>query len=284
MSRTAIITLQIVAGLLAANLVFLMAEVLPGWAVLRNAPVLLFFMALAAVIVLSFVVAAILRKPMIPRLVGRVVLIAVFVATLVAVPLWQIAGADQFDVKIRQALIAAIVVAAGWLVTFLVQEYRLESERERKRMDVQKAVRTEIELHYLDVYDTDWGQLCLRMEAEFFKDSRYTPFVPRRDRDRFLSDSLDRIELLSDNQIVQVMRYYELAERLELMNEDIRSDRYREMPVAKRQSFALRLLELEETCMRYALQAIECLASRRYFADFAARHPVCAVSKTDLAQ
>lgn len=239
--------------------------------------------AVLLVAILFGIAMLVRRKPWIGWLALRVILIAVFVSILLAYPLWFIAGYEDSEIRIRQALIAATIVAAGWLVTFLVQEYRRESDREERRDDVRRAIRTEIELHYIDVHDTDWNALRDRMSNEFYKDSRFVPFAPRRNRDRFLSVAIARVELLSESQIVEVMRYYELAERLELMNEDMRSEKFAEMNAARRESMALRFLSLEETCMKYALEAIKSLSPPGYFEQMTDKYPPAVPSKTGQA-
>jgi len=263
----------IIAVLLAANLVGGVLSRVAGGEVSGQGLLTTLVGAILLVAALYVVVFSLRRKRWLARLATRVLMISSFVSLLVAFPLWLIAWQGELDTTIRQALIAATIIAAGWLVTFLIQEYRRESEDAERRDDVRRAIRTEIELHYIDVHDTDWKALRQRLEQEFFKDARYVPFAPRRNRDRFLAAALDRVELLSEDQIVHVMRYYELAERLELMNEDIRSQTFKNLQTSRRKSFATRFLTLEETCMTYALKAIKSLSHPTYYEALKAKYP-----------
>lgn len=279
MMRIGVCIFVVVTAIIPVKIVFAGPQPLQTPEVLENGTTVLLFLLAMFLVLLVFVVSYFLRRFLAARLALRVTTVLLFVAAIVAFPLFAIASNSSLKTGISQALIAATVVASGWLVTFLVQEYREESERQRRRIDVQRAVRTEIELHYRDVEDTDWNGLKSRMDADFTNDKAYRPFIPRRERDRYFSVVIDSIDLLSDTQIVDVMRYYELVGRLELMNADLRSENYEEMGTDRKKAMALRFLALEETAAKYAHAAIRSLSNESYFRSFLANKKVSEPNK-----
>jgi len=165
------------------------------------------------------------------------------------------------------ALISALLVSAsavfGLLFNASVQRQKEERLRWERRADMQRALRTEIEAIVGGIVDVDWPRLRARVETQFDEDPKFIPFVPLRTRDRYLKTVLPRIEILEEDQIAPIMRYYIQLEEVQSLTRDIRSRAYSRLKEERRLAMFISLLEMEEVLLEYGQKAVSALGGRR---------------------
>lgn len=154
----------------------------------------------------------------------------------------QIDGLGGVD---RRALIAAIVVAAGWVVGFVTAEMRRVGQEQERRRDLIRAVISEVELIASHGRKNDWQASIGAVEAEFQKDRRYQAFIFYGHNFATLRRLVDQIEVLRWRQIRSVMDLYQLLDRLDRMEDRIASDAFRALPWDRRQAGLVRFLTLQ---------------------------------------
>ncbi|MHA3913377.1 hypothetical protein [Halovulum sp. GXIMD14793] len=141
------------------------------------------------------------------------------------------------DERIIAALIGAIVVATGWLISYRLERERYRDERRDKEMDVQKALRAEIKALVEAPQNSDLeGSLergMARFDAET-EDDPYLPFIPHEKHDTVYQALLSEIHLLPTETVEPVILYYNQAVSIALMATDLRSDRFAELDSSRR--------------------------------------------------
>lgn len=133
------------------------------------------------------------------------------------------------DERIIAALIGAIVVSLGWLISYRLERERTRNERVEKQVDVQKALRAEIKAIVDARQNRDLeGSLergMARFDAEDPNDP-YVPFIPHEKHDTVYQALLTEIHLLPTQTVEPVILYYNQAVSIALMASDLRSERF----------------------------------------------------------
>lgn len=73
---------------------------------------------------------------------GGLVLLPILLTVLV--PIAIVLTGDALDVRLRQAALAGLIIAAGWLATFIFQEERRQRDRNEQELDLLLALRSEV--------------------------------------------------------------------------------------------------------------------------------------------
>ena len=144
-------------------------------------------------------------------------------------------GLDQhIDPRVQAALIAATIVALGWLYNGYQNRARDRRRRLERVQDVQTALLAEIE-HYvqtLKLFDlnTTWSRIVSAME----EDDTYVPVVPSERNDTLFKAVIAEIHVLPEEVIQPVMGYYNQVFAVEAIIEDLRSALFHEMDQVQR--------------------------------------------------
>lgn len=139
------------------------------------------------------------------------------------------------DTRIWQAIVAGMVVAAGWLVNGWQNRRERRAERAEKLRDAHRALYAEIAAYLSQLVSREelhrYGEtLTQRMEA----DDTFVPFIPRERADRVFASLLGEIHILPRVTIDPVVTYYAYIHAIEALAEDMRAERYRALPQARR--------------------------------------------------
>ena len=132
------------------------------------------------------------------------------------------------DPRLGAALVGALVVALGWFVSSYRERGRDRRRRQERSIDVQTALAAEIQ-HYVDIlgnpeFDlkSGWENVVRRMEA----DDKYVPLIPSERNDTMFQSILPDVQILPEQIIRPVVRYYNQVFAIEAIIEDLRSEQF----------------------------------------------------------
>lgn len=194
--------------------------------------------------------------------------LAIFLRALLAfMPVAGLAGglifwliqADILEDAEERALIAAIVVAAGWVVAFVTGEMRQVNQEQERRRDMIRAALEEIDLILEWAKPVEWDKAQTQMRQNFFNDRRYAVFVAYGHQFGTLKRLTDQIEILSQHQIQDVMGFFQLLDRLERMEARMSEATFQNLPWQRRETAVLRYLELQSQVYDTGLKAYNSL-------------------------
>ena len=136
------------------------------------------------------------------------------------------------------AVIAGLINALGWFVTFR-QARRLEQQRRSEKVtDIQSALLAEIrsDLQNLAMIDADRQVSALRerLSGSAALGSLYTPFVPRDSGAPIFSAIVGEISILPTAVIDPAVLYYKQKEAISHFTEDLRGDRFEKLPADRK--------------------------------------------------
>jgi hypothetical protein len=153
------------------------------------------------------------------------------------------AGATEGD--LGKALVAAIVVGAGWVAGFVTQELRRTDERDELREDLVTALEVEIAFMVKRGRKVDWTVEIARARENFRTDPAYQPYVHLRLQAVALTRILERIELLSRAQIESVTAYSHLIDEVRQLTDRIETRPYARLDAARREKVFVFWLDLQ---------------------------------------
>lgn len=181
--------------------------------------------------------------------------VAIFLRAILAMlPIGAAAGAiiyfvisrDILETEETRAVIAAIVVAAGWIVAFVTGEMRQTNLQQERRRDTIRAALVEIQQILAATAPTRWDDIAKETKAEFEKDSDYVIFVMYAPQFSVLKRLIEQVEILHKDQIERVMALYQLLDRIEEIEERFDMEQFKSLPWQRRQKVVLRYIELQK--------------------------------------
>lgn len=170
------------------------------------------------------------------RVFGQFVfLIALPLAVVLGWGLYGLAALGDIAVPIWQALIAGLVISAGWLTTAIFGGLGRERTKAERLRDYHKALYAEIG----NTLEILWGQGHAEAEAEGIlqrmrADEDFVPFVPREHHDFVYDALLANIEVLPRVTIDVVVAYYSRIKGIAALAEDMRGEAFKSLPQARR--------------------------------------------------
>ena len=170
--------------------------------------------------------------------------------------------AIDLDTRILAGLIAAIVVAAGWIVGFVTQELRRNDERDELRGDLIEALQVEIAFMIARGEKVDWDREVERATTSFFKDGRYVPYVHLRLPADALSKIQENIELLDKDQIEAVSAYAHLVNETRQLTTRIADPSYARLDTERRKQVFVFWLGLQKRIPDAGENALKVLSKR----------------------
>jgi len=190
-------------------------------------------------------------------------------ATFAIVPVGLFAGGliytvlqfDTLEPREAQALIAAIVVAAGWIVAYLTGEWRRVGTEQERRRDIVRAVMTELELIADHGKRAKWDQAIESEQDNFRKSAQYDVFIFYGQQFVTLKRLVSQIEILRWDQIRPVMDVFQALDRLERMEKRMESEAFKALPKPRREKGLVRYLTLHAQVPKLAETAIKKSAS-----------------------
>lgn len=152
-------------------------------------------------------------------------------------PLILLALVLEMDERVWQAVIAGVVLVAGWLTTAIFDRLGRARDKQERLRDTHKALFAEIRFA-LSVIDGDgeggrWGaEVLRRMEA----DEGFVPFVPRERHDQIFDSVIGQIDVLPRQTIDPIVAYYGQIKAVSQMADDMRGDGFRALPQERRRA------------------------------------------------
>lgn len=166
---------------------------------------------------------------------------------------------DALEPRVAQALIAAVVVASGWVVAYMTGEWRRVGTEQERRRDLVQASITELELISEHGRIPDWDAVIEETRAAFRKNARHDVFVFYGHQFITLKRLVDQIEVLKWRQIAPVMHAYQSLDRLERMEERMHSEAFAALPKYRREEGIVRYLKISAAVPDRADNAIKAL-------------------------
>lgn len=161
--------------------------------------------------------------------------IALPLLLLLGLPLLWLATHVDIEPRILQALVAALVIAGGWLTTAIFAELEKARTKAERMRDFHKAIYAEIR-DSLVVLASE-GEAVRQSEmliARMQEDPDFVPFIPLERHDRVFAALIEDIEVLPRQTIDAIVAYYSLLGSIEALATDMRSNRYRCLQQARR--------------------------------------------------
>ncbi len=184
-----------------------------------------------------------------------------FVAAGLIFLVTQIEGLADAEVR---AIIAATVVAAGWVVGFVTTEWRAATQEQERRRDIVKAALTEIELIVTHGDSANWADVIQETQDSFFKDRRYHVFVYYGHQFGTLRRLVGQIEILREDQIRPVMDFFQLLDRLERMELRMATAEYAALPSERREAGVVRYLNMQSAVPKVGRKAADALKAQTF--------------------
>lgn len=161
--------------------------------------------------------------------------IALPLVVLLGLPLVVLGVYVDLAVPIWQALIAGLVIAAGWLTTAIFHELGKARGRAERLRDYHKALYAEIGNALATLWDggrsDGYGADTIRRMRE---DPDYVPFVPREHNDHIFDAILNQIDVLPRQTIDAVVSYYSLIKGISALADDMRGEGFKTLPQERR--------------------------------------------------
>ncbi len=164
----------------------------------------------------------------------------------------------------NRIMIAAVVVAGGWIVAFITQELRRFDEREERRRDLIKALTAEIRL-IVDLHELlNWDDVMSDAETAFRKDKDYVPFSVFLHETDLLRRVLNEVELLHSAQIREVYAFSQLMDKIRQIAQRLEGDAYKALSQQRKLDVYLRLLKMHGTVAETGHAALEVLQQDKF--------------------
>ena len=169
------------------------------------------------------------------------------------------------DPRLSAALVGALVVALGWLVSGARERRRERRRRHERSIDVQTALSAEIQ-HYVDILNNpefDLDRAWQDMVALMDDDESYVPMIPSERNDTMFQSILPDVQILPEPVIRPVVRYYNQVFAIEAMIEDLRSEHFRSaaMPQLQRIQMYTDYISMKKEALKLGQDACLALAN-----------------------
>jgi hypothetical protein len=188
----------------------------------------------------------------------RLLGIALPVGLVFAVPISFALNATSLPDPLRPGLLAALVVVAGWIVTFLFQELG----RSQDQTDLMLALRAEIFVirEQIDPDQTRSYLDRLRQEFAAARNSAtdFRPFVTMPPDATVFDGVVGQVTRLPSETVDEVIQFYSLLSDVKVFATDLRSNEFQALATDRRE---MALCDYVETRIRLAEIADEALDS-----------------------
>ncbi|GAA6182336.1 hypothetical protein NBRC116594_37740 [Shimia sp. NS0008-38b] len=176
-----------------------------------------------------------------------------------------LANAEVLDVPIRQALIAGLVVASGWLVAFLSQDWNRDRQRREMQTDVQLALRAEIQ----DCWETfTWRDRDTRafgrgVQAQILAggdgEGAFHPFIVRDAKMIVFEAMKDRLHHLPSEVVDEVVQFYCQLADLQAFADQMMGEEFRALTSERRSGAYGHYIQMTVECESRARDALTML-------------------------
>lgn len=183
---------------------------------------------------------------------------------VIVIPAWLMTVQVPIPETLRQGAIAGTVIATGWIVTFVIAEYREERLRDEKRRDTLRALRSEI-FALVDKLDNVAiaeqaviVQNRMRAGAGLKRgggEAPYHPFATSESAPIVFSAVAASVPLLEEATVEAVVRFYAEYTDLQALAGDMRSNFARSLPIWRRVALHEQLTRRRRSTLLWGLKA-----------------------------
>lgn len=139
---------------------------------------------------------------------------------------------------VLKILVPALLVVLGWLVTFLLQEYRRMRERSEREIDLKLALRAEIwdfRQAFENAHTVSYGaKMVDKINQGADGKNAFHPFVPQEKNPIIFSVLAPRIDNLPSSVVEEVVQFYGQLADLSAFAQDLRSEKLTKLSAARR--------------------------------------------------
>lgn len=188
---------------------------------------------------------------------GLVVLLPVVLAILL--PMIWVVSETALDVRLRQAILAGLIIVAGWMTTYVLQEERRGGDRADRRRDTLTALQSET-YNILSKIDNQAIHanakiVQQKMATSGLGPNAYLPFSTSESPPIVFNAVSDSISLLSPATIRPVLRFYTEYEDLRSLIEDMRGEDFRNLAPSRRIAIHQELTRRRIVTLRWGMAA-----------------------------
>ena len=176
-----------------------------------------------------------------------------------------LATASILDTPMAQALIAGLVVASGWFVTFVIQDWTRSRERHEVQTDIQLALRAEIQdchetFTWRDRDTRAFGRKVMhKIEEAGNGDGAFHPFIAR-DAKMIVFDAMkDRLHYLPGGVVDEVVQFYCQLADLQAFAQQMMQPAFRELACDRRAAAYGHYIQMTIECENRAQDALTML-------------------------
>ncbi len=192
----------------------------------------------------------------------RAFVICAVVVAIAGLLIGYLARDESIDVRVRQAMIAGSVVAAGWIITFLLQEYRFYRERRERRNDLQRALYAEIRACLdgqlrRDNLESYGSEMVARMQDAADEGEDYIPFIPHETNDIVFKAIISDVHVLPIASIDPIVLYYAQLAAIDALIADLRSEAFTKLDVDRRIAMYRDYISLKREALRLGEDALK---------------------------
>lgn len=188
--------------------------------------------------------------------------IALPVALTVAVPLIIAGQFITLDVRIWQALIAALVITTGWLTSAIFTEQGLVRRKAERLRDYHKALYAEIGTSVDALWDMGNSDAYAdQLIEKMGKDDSFVPFIPREQHDFIYDAIVKEIDVLPRQTIDSIVAYYSQIKAIAALAEDMRSSEFNQLPSDRRILMFIDYNGMRQQAFAYGQHALKLIAA-----------------------
>ncbi len=165
------------------------------------------------------------------------------------------------DTRIWQAVVAGLVVAAGWLVNGWRDRRERRADRAERLRDSHRAVFAEISAYLANLESEAALQAHSDAVTERMRaDPDFVPFVPRTQSDRIFLALVDQIHILPRVTIDPIVTYYSHIHAIEALAEDMRGATFRSLSWERRIDIFADYMSMKMVALAYGRHALRLIA------------------------
>lgn len=227
---------------------------MPGWLVA-------YLLALAVAAALFRAATGPFRPPPFLRLlVIRVAVVLFLLSPLAILILWFASERAETVPAVLPAALAGSVVAAGWLVTFVLRQYEAMQERDQTSRDTLSALREEVFTVLETLEKTDWKTSSKSIQRLIMSppsgEDAYYPFSSTESRPIIYETLASNLLLVDEVTARAIVRFYAEFNDLRALVEDTKREDFAALDAKRRAGFHVHLTTQRRNTVYFALRAI----------------------------
>lgn len=191
---------------------------------------------------------------------GAVVSLPILLTVLLVIV--AVAGMDRLDVRVQQAIIAGLIIVAGWVAGFVFQEERRQRERKAQEFDLLLALRSEVFTIVEKLDNHAISDNAAKVQAKVrdhgdHPDKAYFPFAASESPATVYDAVSGQLHVIKPDTLEQVLRFYAAFSELATMVADTHRDEFRALEATRRASWHEELTRQRKATLYWGLRALE---------------------------